>query len=89
MISVIHAGLTIGIAIFQKILFSEAPSSRADSRTASVTEVSMNRLIKVQREGGAEKAAGTITAKYVSTQPRADIVRKLVIPVTVELNIRE
>ena len=61
MISVIHAGLTIGIAIVQKILFSDAPSSLADSRTESLTEVSINCFIRYSPR--VEAKVGTMTAQ--------------------------
>ena len=45
-IRVSHAGLTIGIAMIRKVLNSLAPSRRADSRTVSGTEVSINCFIR-------------------------------------------
>ena len=65
-IMVNHAGFTMGMAMEKNVRNSLAPSSRADSRTASDTEESMNCFIRYKPR--VEPHAGTMTAQYVSTK---------------------
>ena len=87
MISVNQAGLTIGIAICQKVRISLQPSRRALSSTSSEIEESINCFIRYRPM--VEPHAGIIIANTLSIRPRYDNVKKFAIAVTVEVNIRD